>query len=118
MGSPQELPKRLRLLVDVSGSMYRFDGQDSRLTRQMEAVLMVMEAFETYEEKFKVRTFQLFVASRALQWHQPSLMRAILLWTWMKYFFEYSILSSLKKRFQKQKKSRDIKKMLYTVNLK
>ncbi|XP_059156251.1 von Willebrand factor A domain-containing protein 8-like [Physella acuta] len=53
MGSPQELPKRLRLLVDVSGSMYRFDGQDSRLTRQMEAVLMVMEAFETYEDKFK-----------------------------------------------------------------
>ncbi|CAL1547451.1 unnamed protein product [Lymnaea stagnalis] len=53
MGSPQEHPKRLRLLVDVSGSMYRFDGHDSRLTRQMEAVLMVMEAFETYEEKFK-----------------------------------------------------------------
>ncbi|KAK0046521.1 E3 ubiquitin-protein ligase RNF14 [Biomphalaria pfeifferi] len=53
MGSPQEHPKRLRLLVDVSGSMYRFDGHDSRLTREMEAVLMVMEAFESYEDKFK-----------------------------------------------------------------
>ncbi|XP_005100871.1 von Willebrand factor A domain-containing protein 8 [Aplysia californica] len=53
MGSPQEHPKKLRLLVDVSGSMYRFDGHDSRLTRQLEAVLMLMEAFETYEEKFK-----------------------------------------------------------------
>ncbi|GFO45308.1 von Willebrand factor a domain-containing protein 8-like [Plakobranchus ocellatus] len=52
-GSPQQKPKRLRLVVDVSGSMYRFDGHDSRLTRQMEAVLMVMEAFETYEDKFK-----------------------------------------------------------------
>ena len=55
MGSPQEHPKRLRLVVDVSGSMYRFDGHDSRLTRQMEAVLMLMEAFESYEDKLKVR---------------------------------------------------------------
>ncbi|CAG5132917.1 unnamed protein product, partial [Candidula unifasciata] len=57
MGSPQERPKRLRLLVDVSGSMYRFDGHDARLTREMEAVLMVMEAFEAYEEKFKYDIF-------------------------------------------------------------
>ncbi|KAL3861823.1 hypothetical protein ACJMK2_007838 [Sinanodonta woodiana] len=53
MGSPQELPKRLRLLVDVSGSMYRFNGFDGRLEREMEATLMVMEALENYEEKFK-----------------------------------------------------------------
>ena len=26
-GAPQEKPKRLRLLVDVSGSMYRFNGK-------------------------------------------------------------------------------------------
>ncbi|GFR87627.1 von Willebrand factor A domain-containing protein 8-like [Elysia marginata] len=52
-GSPQLKPKRLRVVVDVSGSMYRFDGHDSRLTRQLEAILMVMEAFETYEDKFK-----------------------------------------------------------------
>ena len=54
MGSPQQKPKRLRLVVDVSGSMYRFNGVDGRLERSMEAVCMVMEAFENYEEKFKV----------------------------------------------------------------
>lgn len=54
MGSPQEHPKRIRVLVDVSGSMYRFNGHDSRLEREMEAALMVMEAFEKYEDKFKV----------------------------------------------------------------
>ncbi|XP_025079335.1 von Willebrand factor A domain-containing protein 8-like isoform X2 [Pomacea canaliculata] len=53
MGTPQELPKRLRLVVDVSGSMYRFNGHDSRLTREMEATLMMMEAFENYENKIK-----------------------------------------------------------------
>lgn len=53
-GSPQEKPKRLRLVVDVSGSMYRFNGVDGRLERSMEAVCMVMEAFENYEHKFKV----------------------------------------------------------------
>ncbi|KAM6179532.1 von Willebrand factor A domain-containing protein 8 [Erethizon dorsatum] len=53
LGSPQLKPKRLRLVVDVSGSMYRFNGVDGRLERSMEAVCMVMEAFENYEEKFK-----------------------------------------------------------------
>ncbi|XP_068185310.1 von Willebrand factor A domain-containing protein 8 [Antennarius striatus] len=52
-GSPQQKPKRLRLLVDVSGSMYRFNGVDGRLERSMEAVCMVMEALENYEHKFK-----------------------------------------------------------------
>ncbi|XP_020937726.1 von Willebrand factor A domain-containing protein 8-like [Sus scrofa] len=33
--------------------MYRFNGVDGRLKRSMEAVCMVMEAFENYEEKFK-----------------------------------------------------------------
>lgn len=31
-------------MVDVSGSMYRFNGYDGRLDRTVEAVLMVMEA--------------------------------------------------------------------------
>ncbi|XP_038658700.1 von Willebrand factor A domain-containing protein 8 [Scyliorhinus canicula] len=53
LGSPQQKPKRLRLLVDVSGSMYRFNGLDGRLERSMEAVCMVLEAFEHYEHKFK-----------------------------------------------------------------
>ena len=46
-----EKPKRLRLVVDVSGSMYRFNGVDKRLEKQMESVLMVMEAFKGFETK-------------------------------------------------------------------
>ncbi|XP_067943521.1 von Willebrand factor A domain-containing protein 8-like [Watersipora subatra] len=52
-GSPQTKPKRLRLLVDVSGSMYRFNGHDLRLQREMEVVCMVLEAFHGYDEKLK-----------------------------------------------------------------
>uniref|UniRef100_A0A8D8BLW5 von Willebrand factor A domain-containing protein 8 n=2 Tax=Culex pipiens TaxID=7175 RepID=A0A8D8BLW5_CULPI len=52
-GQPQEKPKRLKLLVDVSGSMYRFNGYDGRLDRQLEAVVMVMEAFDGFETKIK-----------------------------------------------------------------
>ena len=36
--------KRFHFLVDVSASMYRFNGSDGRLTRLLEAVLMLMEA--------------------------------------------------------------------------
>ncbi|XP_023163601.1 von Willebrand factor A domain-containing protein 8 isoform X2 [Drosophila hydei] len=46
-----EKPNRLKLVVDVSGSMYRFNGYDGRLDRQLEAVVMIMEAFEGYEKK-------------------------------------------------------------------
>ncbi|KAM4558944.1 von Willebrand factor A domain-containing protein 8 [Odontesthes bonariensis] len=53
LGSPQQKPKRLRVLADVSGSMYRFNGVDGRLERSMEAVCMVMEALESYEHRFK-----------------------------------------------------------------
>nr|XP_039272426.1 von Willebrand factor A domain-containing protein 8-like isoform X1 [Styela clava] len=52
-GTPQQKPKRLRIVVDVSGSMYRFNGLDNRLERSMEAVCMVMEGLEGYKEKFK-----------------------------------------------------------------
>ena len=55
MGSPQQKPKLLRLLCDVSGSMYRFNGYDGRLEREMEAMLMVMEALDGYDHKVKVR---------------------------------------------------------------
>lgn len=46
-----EKPKRLRLVVDVSGSMYRFNGNDNRLEREIESVLMVMESFTGYQDK-------------------------------------------------------------------
>lgn len=52
VGSPQVKPKRLRLVVDVSGSMYRFNSYDARLEREMEAILMVMEALQGFENKF------------------------------------------------------------------
>lgn len=46
-----EKPNRLKMVIDVSGSMYRFNGYDHRLDRQMEAVVMAMEAFHGYEKK-------------------------------------------------------------------
>ncbi|CAJ0945171.1 unnamed protein product, partial [Mesorhabditis belari] len=52
-GSPQLNPKRLRLHFDVSGSMYRFNGYDSRLQKSLEAALMVMTALEGKEHKVK-----------------------------------------------------------------
>ena len=53
MGCDHVYPKRIRLVVDVSGSMYRFNGHDGRLERSLEAVLMVMEAFDK-QPNFKV----------------------------------------------------------------
>ena len=66
MGSPQQKPKLIRLLCDVSGSMYRFNGHDGRMDRQLEAMLMVMEAFENYEHKIKVSKRCCFVICLAL----------------------------------------------------
>jgi MoxR-like ATPase len=43
-GSLESQPMRIKLLVDVSASMYRFNGYDRRLERLLEATLMVMEA--------------------------------------------------------------------------
>ncbi|XP_074632889.1 von Willebrand factor A domain-containing protein 8-like isoform X1 [Acropora palmata] len=53
LGTPQRLPKRLRFVVDVSGSMYRFNSLDGRLGRVMEAACLVMEAFHQYDNKIK-----------------------------------------------------------------
>lgn len=53
LGAPQIKPKRLKLVVDVSGSMYRFNGYDGRLDREMEAVIMVMEAFQGHENRIQ-----------------------------------------------------------------
>nr|KAF7423742.1 hypothetical protein H0235_009025 [Vespula pensylvanica] len=53
IGAPQLKPKRLKLVVDVSGSMYRFNGYDGRLDREMEACVMVMESFSGYEDRFQ-----------------------------------------------------------------
>ncbi|CAD5229391.1 unnamed protein product [Bursaphelenchus okinawaensis] len=46
-------PKRVQLLVDVSGSMYRFNGHDQRLKKSLETSLLVMEALEGKKDKIK-----------------------------------------------------------------
>ncbi|GFG34443.1 hypothetical protein Cfor_05032 [Coptotermes formosanus] len=53
MGTPQTKPKRLKLVIDVSGSMYRFNNYDGRLDREMEAVVLVMEAFQGHEGRIQ-----------------------------------------------------------------
>ncbi|KAI8437077.1 hypothetical protein MSG28_010437 [Choristoneura fumiferana] len=52
-GSPPEKPKRLRLVLDVSGSMYRFNSYDGRLERSMEAVVLLTEAMKGYEARIR-----------------------------------------------------------------
>ena len=45
-GNPSSFPSdllRVKLVVDISASMYRFNGFDSRLERLLEACLMIME---------------------------------------------------------------------------
>jgi hypothetical protein len=43
-GNPESVLKRLEVVMDVSGSMYRFNGTDGRLERMLETALMVMSA--------------------------------------------------------------------------
>lgn len=52
LGSPQRLPKRLHFVMDVSGSMYRFNGSDQRLSRLLESTLLIMEAFDGFEGRY------------------------------------------------------------------
>ncbi|XP_061716491.1 von Willebrand factor A domain-containing protein 8 [Cydia pomonella] len=52
-GAPPEKPKRLRLVLDVSGSMYRFNSYDGRLERSMEAVVLLTEAMKGYETRIR-----------------------------------------------------------------
>eukprot|EP01034_Spumella_vulgaris_P025897 gene25897-32404_t len=42
-----ENKKLFQFVVDVSGSMYRFNGRDMRLERMLESVLLVLETFPT-----------------------------------------------------------------------
>eukprot|EP01135_Chromosphaera_perkinsii_P009987 Nk52_evm22s1992 gene=Nk52_evmTU22s1992 len=55
VGAIQDSPKRIKLVVDCSGSMYRFNGTDRRLERMMEVVCMMLEAFQgVSKDKYKV----------------------------------------------------------------
>ncbi|CAB9501403.1 Willebrand factor A domain-containing protein 8 [Seminavis robusta] len=46
-------PIAIKLVVDVSASMYRFNGFDGRLQRLLEATLMIMEALKD-DERFEL----------------------------------------------------------------
>eukprot|EP00048_Salpingoeca_helianthica_P001847 m.52144 g.52144 ORF g.52144 m.52144 type:complete len:1852 (-) comp11758_c0_seq1:56-5611(-) len=52
LGLPQEHPKRIEFILDVSGSMYRFNGHDGRLDRSVETACMLMEAFADAGPRF------------------------------------------------------------------
>jgi von Willebrand factor A domain-containing protein 8 len=50
--APSSKPKRLRFVMDISGSMYRFNSYDERLIRCLEAALLIMESFDGFEQRF------------------------------------------------------------------
>ncbi|KAK3250339.1 hypothetical protein CYMTET_40279 [Cymbomonas tetramitiformis] len=49
--SPQQKPKRLHFALDCSASMYRFNGNDKRLDRELQLAIIIMEAFQGFEHK-------------------------------------------------------------------
>ena len=48
----QARPKRLRFVLDVSGSMYRFNSEDRRLERCCQMAVMLMESLAGFEHKY------------------------------------------------------------------
>ena len=52
-GAEQGQPVKLHFVFDVSGSMFRFNGQDGRLFRSLETALMIMEGFRGQEAKYQ-----------------------------------------------------------------
>jgi MoxR-like ATPase len=51
-GTSQQKPKRLRFAMDISASMFRFNGQDKRLDRLLEVTTMIMESLIGFAHKF------------------------------------------------------------------
>jgi hypothetical protein len=52
-GAQFKKPKQLRFVFDVSGSMYRFNGQDGRLDRLLETAVTVMSALDGMSTRFQ-----------------------------------------------------------------
>lgn len=44
LGLPPRMPRILKIIVDCSGSMYRFNSTDMRLQRALDAVVMLLES--------------------------------------------------------------------------
>lgn len=51
--APLQKKKRIRFVLDCSGSMYRFNGYDQRLVRCLEAALLIMESFDGFGDPNK-----------------------------------------------------------------
>ncbi|KAH8064284.1 ATPase [Aureococcus anophagefferens] len=49
----QQLPKRIKFVLDISGSMYTYNRLDGRLTRALQALIMLMEALDGFEHKYE-----------------------------------------------------------------
>ena len=47
-----ELPKRIKFLFDVSGSMFRFNTYDYRLNKSLETALMLMKSLNGMDSKY------------------------------------------------------------------
>jgi hypothetical protein len=50
LGMPPRLPRILKIVVDCSGSMYRFNSTDMRLQRTMEAIVLLLESLHGREQ--------------------------------------------------------------------
>ena len=50
-GAPQLKPKHLSFVMDLSGSMYYFNGHDRRLERCLQSAIMLFEAFAGFEHR-------------------------------------------------------------------
>eukprot|EP01134_Creolimax_fragrantissima_P006850 CFRG6850T1 len=56
-GEQQQNPKRIRFVMDLSGSMYRFNGFDGRLNRMIDCACMIMESFDNNSESIRYEIY-------------------------------------------------------------
>eukprot|EP00164_Ancoracysta_twista_P004354 GFYU01005864.1.p1 GENE.GFYU01005864.1~~GFYU01005864.1.p1 ORF type:complete len:442 (-),score=92.80 GFYU01005864.1:38-1363(-) len=52
-GMVQDKPKRMTFVMDISGSMYRFNGYDGRLENLMQTAVMIMESLHGFDQKYE-----------------------------------------------------------------
>lgn len=65
MGLPPRLPRILKIVVDCSGSMYRFNSTDMRLQRTMDAIVMLLESLHGREQvQHRAFLFESFIHLR------------------------------------------------------
>jgi len=43
--------KKVRFVMDISGSMYRFNGMDLRLERLLQTTVFIMESFQGFDSR-------------------------------------------------------------------